>query len=140
MQALVAHSIKPSVPAKSLGILSYYDLLLLLIGIAITYLIGGYQFGLSNHTVYLIEPLRENNPQILANDWWATSTLQYHGSFSHMSAALMRWGIIRAVFLLGYLALVVLFHLAWWRLNHILGGSGETRSEEHTSELQSPYV
>src|SRR5437763_6082178 len=126
MQALVAHSIKPSAPAKSIGIASYYDLLLILIGIAITFLVGGYQFGLSNHTVYLIEPLRENNPQILANDWWATSTLQYHGAFSKMSALLMRFGIIREVFLLGYLALVILFHLAWWRLNHILGGNGET--------------
>jgi hypothetical protein len=126
MQALVAHSIKPSTPPKSIGISSYYDLLLLLIGISITYLVGGYQFGLSNHTVYLIDPLRENNAQILANDWWATSTLQYHGAFSKMSAVLMRWGIIREVFLLAYLALVVLFHFAWWRLNRILHGSGET--------------
>src|SRR5215510_7819224 len=116
MQALVAHSIKPSIPPKSIGISSYYDLLLLLIGICITFLVGRYQFGLSNNTVYLIEPLRQNNPQVLANDWWATSTLQYHGAFSRMSAALMRWGIIREAFLIGYLGLVVLFHLAWWRL------------------------
>jgi len=126
MQALVAHSIKPSQSPKSIGISSYYDLLLLLIGISITFLIGGYQFGLSNHTVYLIDPLRQNNPQILANDWWATSTLQYHGAFSRLSAALMRWGIIREVFLFGYFALVVLFHLAWWRFNRILHGTGET--------------
>ena len=39
MQALVAHSIKPSTPAKSIGIASYYDLLLLLIGIAMLFLI-----------------------------------------------------------------------------------------------------
>ena len=58
MQALVAHSIKPSEPAKSIGISSRYELLLLLVGISISLLIGGYQFGLSNHTVYLIEPLR----------------------------------------------------------------------------------
>src|SRR5437667_4976110 len=126
MQALVAHSIKPCPPPKSIGLWSTYQLLLLLIGIALTLLIGGYQFGLSNHTVYLIDPLRQTNPQILKNDWWATSTLQYHGVFSAMSAVLMRWGIIQPVFLIVYLALVVLFHLGWWRLNRILGGSGET--------------
>ena len=126
MQALVAHSITPSTPPKSIGIWSYYDLLLLLIGISITYLVGGYQFGLSNHTVYLIEPLRQNNSQILANDWWATSTLQYHGAFSRMSSVLMHWGVIQPVFLAEYLGLVILLHLAWWRLNRILHGSGET--------------
>src|SRR5207249_11250495 len=126
MQALVAHSIKPCLPPKSIGPWSTYQLLLLLIGIALTLLIGGYQFGLSNHTVYLIDPLRQTNAQILKNDWWATSTLQYHGVFSAISAALMRWGIIQPVFLMVYLALVVLFHLGWWRLNRILGGSGET--------------
>jgi hypothetical protein len=126
MQALVAHSIKPSPPPKSIGISSRYELLLLLIGIAFTLLLWGYQFGLSNHSVYLIDPLRENNPHILANDWWATSTLQYHGVFSTISAALMRWGIIQQVFLIAYLALVALFNLAWWRLNRILGGTGET--------------
>src|SRR5258705_11382643 len=120
MQALVAHSIKPSGPAKSIGISSRYELLLLMTGMSISLLVGGYQFGLSNHTVYLVDPLRHNNPQILANDWWATSTLQYHGLFSAISAALMRWGIIQPVFLIGYLALVVLLHLAWWKLNQIL--------------------
>ena len=126
MQALVAHPIKPSQRPKSIGLSSRYELLLLLIGICFTFLVGGYQFGLSNHTVYLIDPLRQNNPQILANDWWSTSTLQYHGVFSAISAAFMRWGIIQPVFLIGYLSLVVLLHLAWWRLNRILGGSGET--------------
>src|SRR5215208_6298183 len=124
MQALVAHSIRPSGAAKSIGISSRYELLLLLAGISISLLIGGYQFGLSNHTVYLVEPLRENNPQLLQNDWWATSTLQYHGVFSSMSAALMRWGIIREVFLVSYFALLLLFHIAWWRLSRILGGNG----------------
>jgi hypothetical protein len=95
-------------------------------GMSISLLIGGYQFGLSNHTVYLVDPLRQNNPQILQKDWWATSTLQYHSAFSTMSAALMRWGIIRETFLIAYFALVVLLHLAWWRLSRILGGTGAT--------------
>ena len=97
-----------------------------MIGMGFTLLVGGYQFGLSNHTVYLIDPLRHNNPQILANDWWSTSTLQYHGVFTAISATLMRWGIIQPVFLIGYVAMVVLLHLAWWKLNRILGGTGET--------------
>src|SRR5688500_5758039 len=119
MQALVAHSIKPSPAAKSIGISSRYELLLLMAGISISLLIGGYQFGLSNHSVYLVAPLRENNPQLLQIDWWATSTLQYHGVFSTVSAALMRWGIIQDVFLVTYFALLILFHLAWWQLNRI---------------------
>src|SRR5438045_9181022 len=126
MEALEAHLIKPYRTPKSIGLATRYELLLLLIGIGLTFLVGGYQLGQSNHTVYLIDPLRQNNPQILANDWWATTTLQYHGVFSKLSAALMRWGIIRGSFLLGYLALVVLFQLGWWRINRILGGSGET--------------
>src|SRR5436190_23958741 len=105
MQALVAHSIKPSGPAKSIGISSRYELLLLMTGMSISLLIGGYQYGLSNHTVYLVEPLRENNPQILQNDWWATSTLQYHSVFSTMSAGLIRCGIICETFLMAYFAL-----------------------------------
>src|SRR4051794_32944734 len=109
-------SIRPSPAAKSIDKFSRYDLLLLMIGMGFTLLVGGYQFGLSNHTVYLIDPLRQNNPQILANDWWSTATLQYHSVFSTISAALMRWGIIQPVFLIGYFALVVFFHLAWWKL------------------------
>jgi hypothetical protein len=127
MQALVSHTpIKPSGAAKSIGPWSGYELLLLLVGISISLLIGGYQFGLSNHTVYLIEPLRENHPQLLQHDWWATSTLQYHGAFSTISAALMRFGIIREVFIIAYFALLILFHIAWWQLNHLLGGDGPT--------------
>jgi hypothetical protein len=126
MQALVPDSIKPSPATKSIAPSSRYELLLLMIGMLISLMVGGYQFGLSNHTVYLIEPLRHNNPRLLENDWWATSTLQYHGAFSAISAALMRWGIIREVFLIVYLSLLALLHLAWWRLNRILGGTAGT--------------
>src|SRR6266550_4664815 len=98
MRALVPDAISPQVSTKSIGnsglSFSSYELLLLLVGMAITLLVGGYQFGLSNHTVYLIDPLRHNHPEILKNDWWSTSTLQYHGAFTVISAALMRWGII----------------------------------------------
>ena len=41
----------------------------LLLGVALTLTLRGYQFGGGNHTVYLIEPLREVHPELLANDW-----------------------------------------------------------------------
>src|SRR5688500_4207667 len=94
-----------------------------LLGVVITLAIRGYQFGESNHTVYLIPALRANDPSLLANDWWATETLQYHGLFTHLSAALMRWRIIEPAFLVGYLALAILLHLAWLRLTLAVGGS-----------------
>src|SRR5256885_16488093 len=121
MRALVPDDISPHAAAKSIGKsgdkFSSYELLLLLLGMAITLVVGGYQFGLSNHTVYLIDPLRHNNPEILKNDWWSTSTLQYHAAFTVMSAALMRWGTIWPVFLFCYMALVALLHIACWKLN-----------------------
>jgi hypothetical protein len=94
-----------------------------LLGCAITLAIRGYQFGQSNHTVYLLSALRLNDPRLLANDWFTTRTLQYHAVFARLSAALHRLGVIRAVFLIGYLALVALWHLAWLRLALALGGT-----------------
>src|SRR6266850_3389634 len=130
MRALVPDDISPHVATKSIantgGKFSPYELLLLLVGMSITLIVGGYQFGLSNHTVYLIDPLRHNHPEILKNDWWATATLQYHGAFTVISAALMRWGIIWPVFFLVYMGLVALLHIGWWRLNRLMGGSGGT--------------
>src|ERR1044071_2198611 len=86
-------------------------------------MVCGYQFGGSNHTVYLVEALRINDPSLLKNDWWATATLQYHGVFTKLSALLMRFGVIRPAFFTGYLALILLMHLAWLRLVQTLGRS-----------------
>ena len=97
-------------------------ILAVLLGVVITLAIRGYQFGESNHNVYLPAALRVNDPALLANDWWTTSTLQYHGLFTHLSAALMRWGIIEPAFLVGYLALAILLHVAWLRLTLAVGG------------------
>src|SRR5688500_1668689 len=83
-------------------------ILAVLLGVVITLAIRRYQFGESNHTVYLISALRVNDTTLLTNDWWTTETLQYHGLFTHLSAALMRWGIIEPAFVAGYLALAVL--------------------------------
>src|SRR5438552_4160149 len=98
----------------------------LALGIAITLVIRGYQFGHSNHTVYLIDALRVNDPRILANDWFTTHTLQYHVVFTHVTAALDRLGILHPAFLIGYLLLVLLLHLGWLRLVQALGGTRRT--------------
>jgi Domain of unknown function (DUF6798) len=82
-----------------------------------------YQFGKSNHTVYLIDALRQVHPQLLANDWFTTKTLQYHATFGWITRGLMRAGIVQPAFLIGYLGLVVALHVAWWRIVAILGGS-----------------
>ena len=82
----------------------------------------GYQFGKSNHTVYLVDALRHVHPDLLANDWFTTRTLQYHAAFGWLTRALLRAGIAQPAFLGGYLALLVLLHLAWWRIVRLLGG------------------
>ena len=83
----------------------------------------GYQFGKSNHTVYLLDALRHASPNLLANDWFATETLQYHAIFGVMTRWLFALRIIQPAFLIGYLALLVLLHLAWWRITIALGGA-----------------
>jgi hypothetical protein len=95
-------------------------------GVAITLLIRGYRFGESNHTVYLVDALRRIDPSLLRNDWWANSTLQYHFVFNALTAALMRAGILESTFLVGYLLLAVLLHVAWRRLVLLLGGTEGT--------------
>src|SRR5688572_16141804 len=96
-------------------------LLPLLMGIAVTLVIRGYQFGGGNHSVYLVAPLRQVHPELLANDWWTTKTLQYHVVFTNLTAALMKLGIERRAFAAMYLGLIVLMHLAWLRLVLRLG-------------------
>jgi len=91
-------------------------------GVALTLAMQGYQFGRSNHTVYLIDALRHASPHLLQNDWFATQTLHYHAAFGLMTRALMKLGVIEPAFLLGHVALAVLLHAAWWRIVRALGG------------------
>ena len=93
----------------------------LLLGIALTLTLRGYNFGRGNHTVYLIAPLHEVHPELLKNDWWTTQTLQYHLAYTKLTALLMRQNILQPAFLVLYLALVVLLHLAWLRITLALG-------------------
>ena len=82
----------------------------------------GYQFGKSNHTVYLIDALRHASPDLLQNDWFATQTLQYHAAFGLITRELMKHDIIEPAFLGGHVLLVILLHVAWWRIVRALGG------------------
>src|SRR5436190_16945543 len=91
------------------------------LGVLLTLTMQGYQFGASNHTVYLIDALRQAHPELLANDWFAARTLQYHAAFGVLTRALMTWGITQPAFLIGYLVLLVLLHTAWWRIVRLLG-------------------
>jgi len=102
------------------------DWLAMLLGVAITLTLRGYQFGTGNHCVYLVAPLRDVQPELFANDWWVTHTLQYHVAFIKLTAWLMRAGIVRPAFLTLYLALVVLLHLAWRRLVRAMGLDART--------------
>jgi hypothetical protein len=101
-------------------------LLPILLGVAITLTLRGYQFGGGNHTVYLIAPLRQVHPELLHNDWWTTHTLQYHVAFTQLTAALMRLHIVEPVFLTFYLAMVVLLHIGWLRIATALGLDART--------------
>src|SRR6186997_2122470 len=91
-----------------------------------TLCVRGYRFGESNHAVYLVDALRRIDPTLLRNDWWTQSTLQYHFVFNAITAGLMRLGILQPAFLVGYLALVVLLHVAWRKLVMRVGGGHGT--------------
>jgi hypothetical protein len=96
----------------------------LLLGVALTLTLRGYNYGGGNHTVYLIAPLQKVHPELLTNDWWTTHTLQYHVAYTTLTASLMRLGIVEPAFLAMYLALAVLLQVAWLRLVLALGLSG----------------
>src|ERR671912_1179856 len=71
-------------------------------GVALTITMQGYQFGKSNHTVYLIDALRHTSPHLLQNDWFATQTLQYHAAFGLLTRGLMKLGVLEPAFLVGH--------------------------------------
>jgi len=95
-------------------------------GMALTLCMCGYQFGRSNHTVYLLDALRRVHPELLRNDWFTTGTFQYHAIFGWLSATLMRHGLIEPAFLMGYLLLLFLMQLACYRLVLSIGGTRMT--------------
>lgn len=92
------------------------------VGCAITLVVHGYQFGLSNHSVYLIDALRKADPALLANDWFYTRTLQYHSVFGWLTAGLLRAGVLEEAFVAIYGALVLGLHFAWRSIARSMGG------------------
>jgi len=96
-----------------------------LLGIAINLVVNGYQFGQSNHSVYLIDALRKCDPTLLANDWFYTQTLQYHSAFGWLTAALLKAGILQPAFAVLYGVLLVAFHMSWRSIVRRLGGGDD---------------
>jgi hypothetical protein len=95
----------------------------ILLGSIVTLYLYGYQFGHGNHSVYLLDALRRADPALLTRDWFTTQTLQYHVVFTWAGAALMKLGIIVPAFLMIYLLLVILFHVAVLGIVREAGGS-----------------
>jgi hypothetical protein len=98
----------------------------LCIGVVTTLCVCGYQFGKSNHTIYLLDSFRRTHPEYLVNDWFTTQTFQYHAAFGWITRVLMRLGIVEQGFLVGFLGLVIAFHIAWMRLVTAVGGTRRT--------------
>jgi hypothetical protein len=97
-----------------------------LFGVVMSLCVEGYQFGKSNHTVYLLDALRKTQPDLLANDWFTTQTLQYHAVFGFLTSSFYKLGIVEPAFLVGYLALATMFHLGWYILVIRAGGGQMT--------------
>jgi len=93
-----------------------------LLGTCVTLCVMGYQFGQSNHTVYLLDALRRNDPSLLQHDWFAAQTFQYHALFGIVSAFLLRHDVIQPTFLIGYLSITWLLMLAACKIVRCVGG------------------
>jgi hypothetical protein len=98
----------------------------LLLGIAATLFVRGYSFGESNQTVYLLGGLRHSEPWLLRNDWLVSRTTEYHVTFGALTRTLMKLGVLEGGFVVGYVLLVLLAHLAWLKLVRRLGGTHVT--------------
>ena len=101
-------------------------LMALCIGVVTTLCVTGYQFGRSNHTIYLLDAFHRTHPQLLNNDWFTTQTFQYHAAFGWITRLLMRLGITEQAFLVGYLGLVIAFHITWMKIVTAVGGNRRT--------------
>ncbi len=96
------------------------------VGCALTLSLAGYRFGTSNHAVYLLDALHKVHPELLSRDWFTTQTLQYHAVFGWLTEWMLRGGWIEQGFVVGYLLLVALMHIAWFRIVRHLGGDAVT--------------
>src|SRR5688500_12461354 len=101
---------------------AWRDVAVIAFGCALTVAINGYRFGEGDHTAYLLDARRRSEPELLRNDWFTTKTLQYHAVFGWISQKLIELRAIESAFLVGYLVLVILFHVAWLGIVRQLGG------------------
>lgn len=97
----------------------------ILLGIAVHLVANGYQFGLSNHSVYLIDALRKADPTLLANDWFYTQTLQYHSVFGWLTATLLKLGVLEAGFIAIFGLMLLVFHASWRGIVRQIGGTDQ---------------
>jgi hypothetical protein len=111
-------------PQRRTDVLS--NLLALTIGVVMTFCVCGYQFGKSNHTVYLLDATHRSYPNLLDNDWFTTQTFQYHATYGFITRFLMRAHILEPGFLVAYVGLVIAFHVAWMGIVSALGGTTRT--------------
>src|SRR5262245_52408974 len=95
----------------------------LLIGALTTLAIHGYRYGEGNHTIYLLDALRQTDPSILRNDWFLTQTLQYHALFGWTAGKLLACKLIEPGFLATYALLIAAMHIAWLGIARQLGGT-----------------
>lgn len=114
--------IKPARPMKD----SWADALAICIGCVLMLCVYGYQFGRSNHGVYLLDGMHKANPSLFANDWFTTQTFQYHAIFGWFTATLFKLNCIQPAFLIAYLGIVFLMQLGWFKLVLQLGGDRRT--------------
>ncbi len=91
------------------------------LGCAFSLCVGGYQFGKSNHQVYLLDAFRLADPNLLANDWFTTHTMQYHVAFAWLTVGLMKLRLLESGFLVGHLLTVLGLHVAWLGISRALG-------------------
>ena len=73
---------------------AWADALAVTIGCVLMLCVYGYQFGRSNHGVYLLDGIHKADPTIFAHDWYTTQTFQYHAIFGWITATLFKLKII----------------------------------------------
>lgn len=118
-EALTIHPVRPRKD-------SWSDALSICIGCVLMLCVYGYQFGRSNHGVYLLDGMHKADPTLFANDWFTTGTFQYHALFGWVTALLFKLNVIQPAFLIGYLGIVFLMQLGWFKLVMQLGGDRRT--------------
>ena len=82
----------------------------------------GYSYMDGNHEVYLLAPLRLAGLADLSGDWFTSGTLQYHGLFSLLAAAMLKLEVARVGFFVGFVIMVAAVVWAWWQTVKMLGG------------------